>query len=93
MRNHCAGHTTFILLDSVPVKPISDKYRSFAEGARLAVDVIQYEPVVERAIQYACGNTLVCDTMDVARYVVFDKGQEVKGACRYDSSQCILTSA
>ena len=79
MRNHRAGHATFIPLDSIQVKPISDKYRSFAKGARLAVDVIGYEPAVERAFQYACGNALVCDTMDVARYVVFDKGQEVKG--------------
>ncbi|KAF9652766.1 hypothetical protein BDM02DRAFT_2623366 [Thelephora ganbajun] len=78
MRNHRAGHATFIPLDSIQVKPINDKYRSFAKGARLAVDVIQYEPAVERAIQHACGNALVCDTMDVARYVVFDKGQEVK---------------
>ena len=80
MRNHRAGHATFIPLDSIQVKPINDKYRSFAKGARLAVDVIQYESSVERAIQHACGNALVCDTMDVARYVVFDKGQEVKGA-------------
>ena len=80
MRNQRAGHATFIPLDSIQVKPINDKYRSFAKGARLAVDVIQYEPAVERAIQHACGNALVCDNMDVARYVVFDKGQEVKGA-------------
>lgn len=79
MRNHRAGHATFIPLDSIQVKPINDKYRSFAKGARLAIDVIQYEPAVERAIQHACGNALVCDSMDVARYVVFDKGQEVKG--------------
>lgn len=79
MRNQRAGHATFIPLDSIQVKSINDKYRSFAKGARLAVDVIQYELVVERAIQHACGNALVCDTMDVARYVVFDKGQEVKG--------------
>lgn len=78
MRNQRAGQATFIPLDTIQVKPINDKYRSFARGARLAVDVIQYEPVLERAMHFACGNSLVCDTMDVARYVCYEKGQEVK---------------
>ncbi|KAL5498941.1 SMC1_1 [Sanghuangporus vaninii] len=78
MRNQRAGQATFIPLDTIQVKPISDKYRSFARGARLAADVIQYEPAVERAMHYACGNALVCDSLDVARYVCYEKGQEVK---------------
>ena len=48
-------------------------------GARLAVDVIQFEPVVERAMHHACGNALVCDTMEVAKFVTWEKSQEVKG--------------
>ncbi|EDR03647.1 condensin complex subunit SMC1 [Laccaria bicolor S238N-H82] len=78
MRNQRAGQATFIPLDTIQVKPINDKFRSFAKGARLAVDVVQYEPAIERAIHHACGNALVCDTMEVARYVCYDKGQEVK---------------
>jgi len=80
MRNQRAGQATFIPLDTIQVKPINDKFRAFAKGARLAVDVIQYEPAMERAIHHACGNSLVCDTMEVARYVCYEKGQEVKGA-------------
>ena len=79
MRNQRAGQATFIPLDTIQVKPVNDKFRSFAKGARLAVDVIQYEPAMERAIHHACGNGLVCDTMEVARYVCYEKGQEVKG--------------
>lgn len=60
------------------MKPTNDKFCSFAKGARLAVDVFQYEPAIERAIHHACGDALVCDTMEVARYVCYDKGQEVK---------------
>ena len=81
MRNQRAGQATFIPLDSIQVKPINDKFRSFAKGARLAADVVQYEPAVERAIHHACGNALVCDTMEVARYVCYEKGQDVKGMC------------
>jgi structural maintenance of chromosome 1 len=79
MRNQRSGQATFIPLDTIQVKPINDKFRSFAKGARLAVDVIQFEPAVERAMHHACGNALVCDTMDIARYVCYEKGQEVKG--------------
>ncbi|KAJ8579368.1 hypothetical protein M405DRAFT_896779, partial [Rhizopogon salebrosus TDB-379] len=60
-------------------QPINDKFPSFAKGVRLAVDVIQYKPAVERSMHHACGNALVCDTMDVARYVCWERGQEVKG--------------
>ncbi|KAH7906967.1 RecF/RecN/SMC [Hygrophoropsis aurantiaca] len=78
MRNQRAGQATFIPLDTIQFKPVNDKFRSFAKGARLALDVIQFEPAVERAMHHACGNALVCDTMEVARYVCYDKGQEVK---------------
>lgn len=79
MRNQRAGQATFIPLDTIQVKPVNDKFRSFAKGARLAVDVVQHEAAIERAIHHACGNALVCDNMEVARYVCYEKGQEVKG--------------
>ena len=46
MRNQRAGIATFIPLDTISIKPVNDKFRAFAKGARLAVDVVQYEPVV-----------------------------------------------
>jgi hypothetical protein len=79
MRNQRAGQATFIPLDTIQVKPVNDKFRSFARGARLAIDLVQYDESVARAIQHACGSSLICDTMDVARYVCYEKGQEVKG--------------
>jgi len=81
MRNQRAGQATFIPLDTIQVKSISDKFRAFTKGTRLAVDVVQYEPAIQRAIHHACGNALVCDSMEVARYVCYEKGQEVKGVC------------
>ncbi|CAA7261205.1 unnamed protein product [Cyclocybe aegerita] len=78
MRNQRAGQATFIPLDTIQVKPINDKFRAFGKGVRLAVDVVQHEPAIERAIHHACGNALVCDNMEVARYVCYEKGQEVK---------------
>jgi SMC proteins Flexible Hinge Domain len=69
---------------------INDKFRSFAKGARLAVDVVQHKAAIERAIHHACGNALVCDTMEVARYVCYEKGQEVKGCIRPSAWNAVL---
>lgn len=80
LRNQRAGQATFIPLDTAQVKPINDRLRSVAKGARLAIDVVQFDSSLERAMQYACGNALVCDTIDVARHVCYEKKQEVKGA-------------
>lgn len=74
----------FIPLDSIQVKPTNDKYRNFARGARLAIDVIEFDPQYDAAMQHACGNSLICDTMDVARYVCYDKQQDVKGEPLYN---------
>lgn len=79
MRIQRAGQATFIPLDTIQVKPTNDKFRSFAKGARLAIDVIQFDPAVERAMNHACGNALVCDTYDIAAYVCYEKKQDVKG--------------
>lgn len=78
MRNQRVGQAAFLPLDSIQVKPVNDKFRSFAKGARLAIDLVQYDETVGRAIQHACGSALICDTVDVARYVCYEKGQEVK---------------
>lgn len=83
MRNQRSGQATFIPLDTIQVKPINDKFRAFAKGTRLAVDVVQYEqPAIQRAVHHVCGNAVVCDTLEVAKYVCYEKGQEVKGASR-----------
>jgi structural maintenance of chromosome 1 len=66
-------------LDTLSVKPIHEKYRNFVRGSRLAVDVIQVEARFERAVQFACGNALVCDNLDVAKEICWSKAQEVKG--------------
>nr|WJN25064.1 condensin complex subunit [Farysia itapuensis] len=78
LRNTRAGQATFLPLDRIQSKPINDRLRSIAKGARLAVDVIQYEPSIERAIHHACGNSLVCDTLEVARHVCYERKVEVK---------------
>ncbi|KAJ3248105.1 Structural maintenance of chromosomes protein 1 [Chytriomyces hyalinus] len=78
MRDQRLGTATFLPLDTLTVKHINEKYRNFAKGARLAVDVIQVEAAYERAVQFACSDSLVCETLEVAKEVCWTRGQEVK---------------
>ncbi|XP_050205176.1 structural maintenance of chromosomes protein 1 [Mercurialis annua] len=58
---------TFIPLQSVRVKPISERLRTLGGTAKLAFDIIQFEPVLEKAVLFSVGNTLVCDDLDEAK--------------------------
>ncbi|RKP38630.1 cohesin complex subunit psm1 [Dimargaris cristalligena] len=78
MKEQRAGQATFLPLDTISVKPVQEKYRSFMSGVRLAIDVLQFDSSLEKAIQFACGNTLICDSQKLAKTVVYDRKQEVK---------------
>jgi structural maintenance of chromosome 1 len=78
MRDQRAGQATFLPLDSISVKPVNEKYRSIIQGARLALDVLQFEPLFERVVKYAVGNALISDNTEIAKQIVYEKGQEVK---------------
>ena len=79
MRDQRAGHATFIPLDTIVAPVVEDRFRTFAKGAKLAVDVLEYEDQYERALMYACGNALVCDTLAIAKHICYERNQEVKG--------------
>lgn len=78
LRDQRVGQATFIPLDTVSVKPINPNLKGMHRGMRLAIDTIEYDASVEVAMQYACGNAVVCDSLDVAKYVCYEKGVEVK---------------
>jgi chromosome segregation ATPase len=90
LRDQRAGQATFIPLETIQAKPVNDKYRSYSKGARLAIDVITYDAANEKAMQHACGNALVCDSMDIARHVCYDRGQEVKGTLLFRSYSLLV---
>ncbi|XP_065873232.1 structural maintenance of chromosomes protein 1 [Euphorbia lathyris] len=58
---------TFIPLQSVRVKPVFERLRTLGGTAKLIFDVIQFDPVLEKAVLFAVGNTLVCDDLDEAK--------------------------
>ena len=45
----------------------------------MVIDVIRYDPPqIKKALQYACGNSLVCDTMEEARKLCFSGSERHK---------------
>ena len=50
----------------------TDHYSSFNP------ELFTFDSSLERALQYVCANTLVCDTLEIARRLSFEQGEKVK---------------
>lgn len=72
---------TFLPLDYIQVKPANDRLRDIRDpsNVKLVIDVIRYEPpAIKKALQYACGNALVCDSVEDARRVAYGLNERHK---------------
>jgi structural maintenance of chromosome 1 len=69
---------TFVPLDTVIHEQPNANLRGIAQGARLAIDTIDYDSVYERAMTYACGNTLITDTLPIARDLCYKRNIDAK---------------
>ncbi|KAM0438908.1 hypothetical protein ACHAPT_001669 [Fusarium lateritium] len=68
---------TFIPLDNIKVNAVNTAVKGFS-GARLTIDTVEFDAIVERAVSYACGSSVVCDTLDIAKHICYDKKIPVK---------------
>ncbi|CAD0090340.1 unnamed protein product [Aureobasidium mustum] len=78
LRDQRAGQATFIPLDTIMHKAPDANLKGMHRGMRLAIDTIDYENAVERAISFACGNSIVCDDLQIARHLCYDRRVEAK---------------
>lgn len=74
MKEQRLGVASFIPLDTVKVQPLNSNLRDLSDNAQPIIDTISYPPEYERAVQYVCGNSLVCDNIDVATSLKWGKG-------------------
>ncbi|KAI9308835.1 hypothetical protein BJ944DRAFT_155459 [Cunninghamella echinulata] len=77
LREQRIGTAVFLPLDSISTPTINDRYRSLPR-ANLAVDIIQCDHIYLPAIQYACGNTIVCDNIQAAKRICYGMNEDVK---------------
>ncbi|GAW16807.1 hypothetical protein ANO14919_062460 [Xylariales sp. No.14919] len=68
---------TFIPLDNIKVNAVNTAVKGIS-GARLTIDTIDFDPSLERAMSYACGSSIVCDDLGIAKYVSFERRIRVK---------------
>ena len=78
LRDQRAGQATFIPLETIQVKALNSNLKGMHRGMRPAIDTIDFDSSVSRAISYACGNSIVCDDLAIAKYLCYEKGVDAK---------------
>lgn len=68
---------TFIPLDNIKVNAVNTAVKGIT-GARLAIDTIDFDVSLERALAYACGSSVVCDSLDIAKNICYERKIPVK---------------
>ncbi|KAI0999045.1 Structural maintenance of chromosomes protein 1 [Podosphaera aphanis] len=68
---------TFIPLDNIKVSAIDANLKGLPK-ARLTIDTIDFDPSLERAMAYACGNSIVCDDLATAKNICYERHIHVK---------------
>ena len=67
---------TFIPLDTIQVKPVTDEHRRLPNNCKLVLDVINYEAELEKAMVYAVGTAVVMESLDDARKYAYGRPRE-----------------
>lgn len=68
----------FIPLKEIKVQAVNERLRHLGGSARLVIDILQFDKSRERAILFACGDTVVCDTHAEAKKLAFSGAQRIK---------------
>ena len=61
------GRAKILALDGIEPHPILESLRELGGTTKLAIDVMRYDPSIEKAVRYACGNVIICNTLNEAR--------------------------
>jgi structural maintenance of chromosome 1 len=71
LREQRIGSSTFLPLESLRVKSTAERLRSLGGSSKLALDLVEYDPSVEKAVLFSLGSAVVCDTLEEARSIAF----------------------
>lgn len=72
------GVCSFIPLDNMREVTIPDRYRSFGPGFKPCIDLVTCDDFVRPAVNFAFDRALVCDTLENARKLCYQRGEQVK---------------
>ncbi|XP_059508357.1 structural maintenance of chromosomes protein 1B-like [Stegostoma tigrinum] len=78
LKEERAEPETFLALDYLDIKPVSEQLREI-KGAKMMIDVVQcVSPQLKKVLQFVCGNGLVCDNLKEARQIAFEGAERLK---------------
>ncbi|KAJ5120101.1 Structural maintenance of chromosomes protein 1 [Penicillium atrosanguineum] len=78
LRDQRAGQATFIPLETIQVKAFNSSLKGMHRGMRPAIETVDYDDSVARAISYACGNSIVCDDLATAKHLCYERNVDAK---------------
>ncbi|KAK4940096.1 Structural maintenance of chromosomes protein 1 [Elasticomyces elasticus] len=78
LRDHRSGQATFIPLDTIQVKALNSNLKGMHKGMRPAIETVDFDQSVARAISYACGNSIVCDDLAIAKELCYNRHVDAK---------------
>ena len=78
MKDNRIGQATFLPLDTLSSKPISDRMSSLGPGVRLSRDVIKFDSHFSKAISFVCGSSVICDTIEDAKRICYSQSIKVR---------------
>ena len=78
LREQRRGQATFIPLDTIQFAALNSNIKGQHRGCRMALDTINYDRSLERAFSYVCGSAVVCDDLDIAKSICWEKRNDVK---------------
>ena len=78
LREQRLGTASFIPLDTIQVKGNNSNLKGLHKNMRLAIDTIDYDSVYERAMLSVCGNAMVCDDLQTAKHLCYEKRVDAK---------------
>ncbi|MCJ1429572.1 Structural maintenance of chromosomes protein 1 [Sticta canariensis] len=78
LRDQRRGQATFIPLDTIQSTSINSNLKGMHRGCRMAIDSINYDSSLERAVSYVCGNAIICDDLAIAKHICWEKRNDVK---------------
>ena len=74
LKDHQKRPMTFLPLENITAKPPNQTHRQISsQHVKLAIDLLEFDERVEKAMWYACGDTLVTDTLAQAKELAYNR--------------------
>ncbi|ORY19873.1 structural maintenance of chromosome protein [Clohesyomyces aquaticus] len=82
LKDQKIGQLHFVPLDTITIKAVNPNLKGMHPGMRLGIDCIDYDSSLERAMASACGNSIICDDLKIARYLCYEKKVDAKAVTK-----------